>query len=387
METTSEYKAHPAADAWPMMDDGRYAELLADIKANGQREPITLCDGLLLDGRNRHRACVDLKLTPITRNFEGDPWAFAWSLNGNRRDLADVQRALIKLACNEGSEKWNNKRNAIKEEGNRKRSEAAKGMPYAPKGETRLPEKVVDHSEQLPSPPDSETKPKIAVSREARAVEANVSSSTMQRAEYIATRPEIAKKVIAGEIKPAEAIRQIKRERIEKEVPEPTGKYRVIYADPPWSYGNSMPDYATDQRDHYPVMAMSDICALPVREWAEDDAVLFLWVTSPILEESFQVIRAWGFKYKSSFVWDKVLHNMGHYNSVRHEFLLICTRGSCQPDVRKLFDSVQSIERTEHSKKPEEFYDIIETIYPNGERIEMFARQPRKGWKAYGNQS
>ena len=382
MENNSEYKAHPAADAWPMMDDGRYAELLADIKANGQREPITLCDGLLLDGRNRHRACVDLKLTPITRNFEGDPWAFAWSLNGNRRDLADVQRALIKLACNEGSDQWNNKRNAIKEEGNRKRSEASKGNNSATKDK---PKTVVDHSEQLPFTP--ETKPKIAVSREARAVEANVSSSTMQRAEYIATRPEIAKKVIAGEIKPAEAIRQIKRERIEKEVPEPTGKYRVIYADPPWSYGNSMPDYATDQRDHYPVMAMSDICALPVREWAEDDAVLFLWVTSPILEESFQVIRAWGFKYKASFVWDKVLHNMGHYNSVRHEFLLVCTRGSCQPDTRKLFDSVQSIERTEHSKKPEEFYDIIETIYSNGERLEMFARQPRKGWKAYGNQS
>lgn len=382
METIGEYKVHPAADAWPMMDDGRYAELMADIKANGQREPITLCDGLLLDGRNRHRACIDLKITPITRNFEGDPWAFAWSLNGNRRDLADVQRALIKLACNEGSEKWNNKRNAIKEEGNRKRSEAAKVQPRTPDG-NRLAEKtqVVDHNEPLPDPE------KKHASREARAVEANVSSSTMQRAEYIATRPEIAKKVIAGEIKPAEAIRQIKRERIEKEVPEPTGKYRVIYADPPWSYGNSMPDYATDQRDHYPVMAMSDICALPVREWAEDDAVLFLWVTSPILEESFQVIRAWGFKYKASFVWDKVGHNMGHYNSVRHEFLLVCTRGSCQPDVRKLFDSVQSIERTEHSKKPDEFYNIIETIYPKGERIEMFARRPREGWKAYGNQS
>jgi N6-adenosine-specific RNA methylase IME4 len=110
-------------------------------------------------------------------------------------------------------------------------------------------------------------------------------------------------------------------------------------------------------------------------------------VTSPILEESFQVIRAWGFKYKASFVWDKVHHNMGHYNSVRHEFLLVCVRGSCQPDVRKLFDSVQSIERTEHSKKPAEFYGIIETIYTNGDRLEMFARNPREGWKGYGHQA
>ena len=161
----------------------------------------------------------------------------------------------------------------------------------------------------------------------------------------------------------------------------------MIYADPPWSYGNTQPDYHTEQRDHYPVMPMSDICAIPVREWAEDDSVLFLWVTSPILEEAFQVIRSWGFKYKASFVWDKVHHNMGHYNSVRHEFLLVCVRGSCQPDVRKLFDSVQSIERTEHSKKPDEFYGIIETIYTHGDRLEMFSRRARNGWKAYGNQS
>src|SRR5262252_2890357 len=111
----------------------------------------------------------------------------------------------------------------------------------------------------------------------------------------------------------------------------PTEKYRVIYSDPPWSYGNTQPDYHPEQRDHYPVMELKDICALPVAEWVEDNAVLFLWATSPILEEAFQVVHAWGFKYKASFVWDKIKHNMGHYNSVRHEFLLICVRGSCQP--------------------------------------------------------
>src|SRR5262249_25446267 len=116
----------------------------------------------------------------------------------------------------------------------------------------------------------------------------------------------------------------------------------------------------------YPVMDMADICALPVADLAEDDAVLFLWVTSPILEESFQVVNAWGFKYKAAFIWDKVKHVMGHYNSVRHEILLICVRGSCQPDNRKLCDSVQTIERTEHSVKPKEFFEIIETLYPHG---------------------
>jgi hypothetical protein len=75
-------------------------------------------------------------------------------------------------------------------------------------------------------------------------------------------------------------------------------------------------------------MPIAELCALDVKARAADDAVLFLWVTSPMLEVSFQVIKAWGFQYKTSFVWDKVKHNFGHYNSLRHEFLLICTRGS-----------------------------------------------------------
>jgi N6-adenosine-specific RNA methylase IME4 len=125
-----------------------------------------------------------------------------------------------------------------------------------------------------------------------------------------------------------------------------------------------------------------------IRERCLGDAVLFLWVTSPLLEECFPVIKAWGFKYKTSFVWDKIRHNYGHYNSVRHELLLVCTRGSCTPDVQKLFDSVQSIERTDkHSEKPEEFRTIIETLYPHGKRIELFARTVSNGWDTWGNET
>lgn len=195
-----------------------------------------------------------------------------------------------------------------------------------------------------------------------------------------------AQKIAEGE---ARTVIEARRQVIVENTPEPpplTGKYRVIYADPPWKYGNTMPDYFTEQADHYPPMALAEITALPVSDIAEDDAVLFIWVTSPILEESFQVINAWGFKYKASFVWDKVKHNMGHYNSVRHEFLLVCVRGSCQPDVAQLFDSVQSIERAEHSKKPEKFREIIDTIYPKGNRIELFARRLTPNWEVYGNE-
>jgi N6-adenosine-specific RNA methylase IME4 len=165
----------------------------------------------------------------------------------------------------------------------------------------------------------------------------------------------------------------------------PTKRYRILYADPPWQYGNTQPDYHTEQRDHYPVMPLADICALPIRDWCEDNAVLFLWVTSPMLAECFQVVAAWGFTYKANFVWDKIKHNMGHYNSVRHEFLLICVRGSCQPDCSTLIDSVQNIERGEHSAKPVEFFDIIETLYTHGPKLQIFPRKHRDGWADYGH--
>lgn len=168
----------------------------------------------------------------------------------------------------------------------------------------------------------------------------------------------------------------------------PDGKYRVIYADPPWQYGDKLIKGYGAAEHHYPTMSIEDLCALPIKDLAEDNAVLFLWTTSPLLEESFAVIRAWGFQYKTSFVWDKVGHNPGHYNSVRHEFLLVCTRGSCTPDARELFDSVQSIPKDEqHSRKPEVFRKIIDTLYAGGKRIELFARGEYDGWDCWGNEA
>lgn len=196
-------------------------------------------------------------------------------------------------------------------------------------------------------------------------------------------------KAVEENLSVRELRREIHKEKYNSELIDselPTGKYRIIYADPPWSYGNDRTFYGGDQISHYPSMTIEDLCKMPIVNIAEDNSVLFLWVTSPILQESFEVINAWGFKYKSSFVWDKIKHNMGHYNSVRHELLLICTKGSCLPDNSKLIDSVISIERTEHSEKPEEFRNIIDTLYTYGNRIELFARKKTEGWEVFGNE-
>lgn len=193
--------------------------------------------------------------------------------------------------------------------------------------------------------------------------------------------------------KVTEAQRELTRLSKKQAPPMPSNKYRVVYADPPWQYGNSgvindSDSYGRAER-HYPTMSIDELCDMgkDIRETVEDDAVLFMWVTSPLLEECFPVIKAWGFRYKTSFVWDKVRHNFGHYNSVRHELLLVCTRGSCTPDERKLFDSVVECERTDnHSEKPEVFREMIDTLYTHGNKLELFARRDVPGWDLWGNE-
>jgi len=211
---------------------------------------------------------------------------------------------------------------------------------------------------------------------------------------YIAdTRAEQREVTTAGVLRLAQSIRRQNHHEALVETPMPSGRYRVIYADPPWRYNDSgviTPDdnYGRAER-HYPTMSIDELCDLGerIREMSEDDAVLFLWTTSPMLEDAFRIINAWGFKYKTSFVWDKIKHNFGHYNSVRHEFLMVCTRGSCTPDTDIKFDSVVSVERSnEHSEKPVEFRDIIEALYTHGQRIELFARRGPEGWETWGNE-
>lgn len=340
-----ELSFHPAADIFPRMSDSELSVLAEDIRAHGLKVPITLADGVVLDGRNRLRACEMAGVEPRFEEFSGkDPLRHVVSLNLHRRHLNESQRAMI------GAKLANMRQGARTD---------------------------LEHPADLPE-----------VSQSDAATLMNVGERTLREAKAILRHaPEKAADVEAGKKSLCQVKREIVKERVRKTAALPGKKYRVIYADPPWSYGNTQPDYHTEQRDHYPVMTLAEICALPVRDLAEENAVLFLWVTSPILEESFAVIRAWGFQYKTSFVWDKVKHNMGHYNSVRHEFLLVCVRGSCQPDVAKLFDSVQTIERTRHSEKPEAFREIIDTIYSHGRRVELFARKASKNWDRWGNES
>ena len=190
-------------------------------------------------------------------------------------------------------------------------------------------------------------------------------------------------------------------------------QYTVIYADPPWSYGKVTPrdikpgtkmtyiskitGKVTSNRAilGYPTMKLEDICALPVRDLAAKNCTLFLWGTSCLLPEAFKVMKAWGFNYKSTMVWNKLWRNMGIYNAADAEFLLIGTRGVGKPNVEipgRLApgrpSAIVAIQRTTHSVKPDWFVDeYIDKFWPNGDRIELFARRARPGWDVWGNEA
>ncbi len=188
-----------------------------------------------------------------------------------------------------------------------------------------------------------------------------------------------------------------RQERIERiveisqgnsELDELDGQYPIIYADPPWRYEHVKTENRAIE-NHYPTMDLDEICALPVSDIATPDSVLFLWTTSPKLAESMQVIDAWGYTYRTCMVWDKDRIGMGYYARQQHELLLIATRGSVPvPEPENRPPSVIRIKRDdEHSAKPAEFYAMIERMYPELRKLELFARTRRDGWSAWGNQA
>lgn len=170
------------------------------------------------------------------------------------------------------------------------------------------------------------------------------------------------------------------------------GQYRVIYADPPWVYRDATPrpdGSHTRAAEKYPGMTVDDIIKLPIKAHALPNSVLFLWIPAPLLFENpgpREVIEAWGFDYKSNFVWDKVNGMPGSYCRVNHEHLIIATRGLGTPDrPTPQPDSVFVEKRSdEHSAKPESVRHMIEKLY-DGPYLELFGRKRVEGWTVFGN--
>lgn len=158
--------------------------------------------------------------------------------------------------------------------------------------------------------------------------------------------------------------------------------YQVIYADPPWRYRVTI-SQSRKVENHYPTMALDDICALKVP--SAEDSVLFLWATCPLLPEALRVMEAWGFNYQTAAVWHKVLIGMGYWVRGMYEILLVGTRGQFAPPAKPV-SGVYTEKRTRHSKKPSYFRDLIAFWYPEETKLEMFARETSPGWDVWGNE-
>lgn len=174
-------------------------------------------------------------------------------------------------------------------------------------------------------------------------------------------------------------------------------KYNIIYADPPWDYGNTKNlngEFWGMADKHYSVMKLKDICNLPIRNITTEDCFLFLWVTSPFLEKGFEVIKSWGFKYATvGFVWVKMKNDMsavrgdglGKYTVSNAEYCLIARKGKYwrnKAGVKQILLSPKQ----EHSKKPAEIRERIVELLGDVPRIELFARQYAEGWDCWGNE-
>lgn len=165
----------------------------------------------------------------------------------------------------------------------------------------------------------------------------------------------------------------------------PPTTYGVIVADPPWRYGNTSTRGAAE--DHYPTMTQEELVRLSVEvdEWAAPDSHLYLWVTNNFLRDGLDLVEAWGFTYRTLLTWVKPQIGMGNYFRSRTEHVLFATRGHA-PTLRRDISNVIGADRTQHSRKPDAFYDLVEAQSP-GPYLEMFARRRRFGWESWGNEA
>lgn len=157
----------------------------------------------------------------------------------------------------------------------------------------------------------------------------------------------------------------------------PTGPFQVIVADPPWRYesGNDLP---------YPTMALEEIKALPVYDIADQHAILWLWTTNAHLRVAFEVVECWGFEYKTLLTWVKHQMGTGQWLRGQSEHCLLATRGK-PVFLHGTHTTVLNGPRREHSRKPEEFYCLVEATCPGG-KVELFSRQVRGEWRSYGSE-
>lgn len=173
----------------------------------------------------------------------------------------------------------------------------------------------------------------------------------------------------------------------------PLKKYDIIYADPPWDYKGQLQHNGPLRNDtggaikHYNTVTLNDLVKLPVPSITANNCLLFLWTTSPHLDQAIKLGQYWKFQYATiAFVWDKMKTNPGFYTLSQCELCLVFKHGLIpRPRGARNIRQLVQEERTTHSTKPHEVRNRIEKMFPQQSKIELFARQVTPRWDAWGH--
>ncbi|MBQ6738870.1 MAG: hypothetical protein IJP96_05180 [Synergistaceae bacterium] len=228
----------------------------------------------------------------------------------------------------------------------------------------------------------------------------NISHQKASQYELMAANPEIVERAIVEAranddiISRSKVLSMIKAENrkvdIEKQIEEikqkgvkaPDGLFDVIVMDPPWNYGTEYSATGRRVANPYPEMTQEELKAIKLP--AAENCVLFLWTTHKFIRDAFELLDVYGFTYRNMLVWDKQKIGMGNLFRLRCEFCLVATKG------KPIFTSIHYIEdvisepRREHSRKPDAFYSIVNTLCV-GRKLDYFSREKREGWEVFGN--
>jgi N6-adenosine-specific RNA methylase IME4 len=399
---------HPIANLFPLLNEADLKELAEDIDQNGQAETIKLHRGMILDGRNRYRACALKNLAVRTEVFTGDDrQALNWVISKNlkRRHLTESQRAMVaaKLAKFKLGDNQHSRQGAQicapSFDGMAGEAAAVALTQTERADELNVSRRLVQHAETVAEKGAPELQQAVEQGRVAVSTAAEIAELPIEQQSKIATLSEkeilnAAKKIRKdqGDKRRAERADKLKLQS-EASADLPTGrKFPIIYFDPATKFAAGDSDRSTE--NHYITMTEDDIAALPISDLATDDAVLFMWTTVPWLEKSLRLISGWGFDYKTACFWDKVTIGLGFWFRDQVEVLLVATRGNMvAPEHGSILGpNLYREKKGDHSAKPAYFRDIISAVpeYRDLPKVELFARVDGpmpEGWFAWGAQA
>ncbi len=390
---------HPLANLFPLIEGEAFEELVASIRENGQREPIILLDGRILDGRNRYRACLAAGVAPRLQPLgEGvDPLRFVIDHNLRRRHLTDDQRRMV--AARIANLGRGEKPDGNTPNGGISQAEAREMLAVDERGVERARTVVTKGAEELQEAVDSR---KLTVRMAADLATLPIEE---QREIVKAANPKALREIVRDLRAERQAGKRDRRETREAELGKrqaalPGKRYGVILADPEWRFEPYSRETGMDRAadNHYPTSDLDAIMARPVGDIAAPDCALFLWATVPMLPQALRVMEAWGFAYVSHIVWRKaaapalspnrhggLVLGTGYWFRNGHELLLLGTRGQVPaPAPGDQWPSMFDAPPMRHSQKPAKAYDLIEAYFPSLPKIELNARARRDGWDAWG---